>query len=69
MLLEKLFSMLKRFRVPADIWHDHNSQKMVPGDQTMTLVTGLKPATSYHFRLYAENQLGTSAASDIIVVG
>nr|CAD7577104.1 unnamed protein product [Timema californicum] len=27
---------------------------------------GLKPATLYHFRLYAENQLGTSAPSDVL---
>ncbi|KAL0268744.1 UNVERIFIED_CONTAM: hypothetical protein PYX00_010567 [Menopon gallinae] len=62
----KVTNYILQFKESRDVWHEHNSQKMVPGDQTMTLVTGLKPATSYHFRLYAENQLGTSSASDII---
>jgi hypothetical protein len=30
----------------------------------VALVASLHPATAYHFRLYAENALGTSAPSD-----
>ncbi|KAK1131200.1 hypothetical protein K0M31_017488 [Melipona bicolor] len=41
-------------------------QKMVAGDNTVALVSPLKPATSYHFRVLAENHLGTSAPSDIL---
>ena len=43
-------------------------QKMVAGDNTVALVSPLKPATSYHFRVLAENHLGTSAPSDILHV-
>ncbi|OAD61171.1 Down syndrome cell adhesion molecule-like protein Dscam2 [Eufriesea mexicana] len=39
---------------------------MVAGDNTVALVSPLKPATSYHFRVLAENHLGTSAPSDIL---
>ncbi|KOX73570.1 Down syndrome cell adhesion molecule-like protein Dscam2 [Melipona quadrifasciata] len=49
-----------------DVWHEHNMQKMVAGDNTVALVSPLKPATSYHFRVLAENHLGTSAPSDIL---
>lgn len=49
-----------------DVWHEHNTQKMVAGDNTVALVSPLKPATSYHFRVLAENHLGTSAPSDIL---
>lgn len=41
---------------------------MVAGDNTVALVSPLKPATSYHFRVLAENHLGTSAPSDILHV-
>ena len=51
-----------------DVWHEHNTQKMVAGDNTVALVSPLKPATSYHFRVLAENHLGTSAPSDILHV-
>ncbi|XP_044020964.1 Down syndrome cell adhesion molecule-like protein Dscam2 isoform X2 [Aphidius gifuensis] len=53
--------------VSEDMWHDHNTQP-VAGDNTIALVSQLKPATSYHFRVFAENHLGTSAPSDILHV-
>ena len=51
-----------------DVWHEHNSQKLVAGDNTVARVSPLKPATTYHFRVLAENHLGTSAPSDILHV-
>ena len=54
--------------VPKDVWHEHNTQKVVEGDKTVALVSPLKPATTYHFRVFAENHLGTSAPSDILHV-
>lgn len=51
-----------------DVWHEHNTQKLVDGDNTVALVSSLKPATTYHFRVLAENHLGTSAPSDILHV-
>lgn len=50
------------------MWHEHNSQKMMAGNNTVALVSPLKPATSYDFRVLAENHFGTSAPSDILHV-
>ncbi|XP_043798140.1 Down syndrome cell adhesion molecule-like protein Dscam2 isoform X4 [Apis laboriosa] len=55
-----------QYKEAQDVWHEHNTQKMVAGDNTVALVSPLKPATSYHFRVLAENHLGTSAPSDIL---
>ncbi|XP_017790457.1 PREDICTED: Down syndrome cell adhesion molecule-like protein Dscam2 [Habropoda laboriosa] len=55
-----------QYKEAQDVWHEHNTQMMVAGDNTVALVSPLKPATSYHFRVLAENHLGTSAPSDIL---
>ncbi|XP_014607837.1 PREDICTED: Down syndrome cell adhesion molecule-like protein Dscam2 isoform X3 [Polistes canadensis] len=55
-----------QYKEAQDVWHEHNTQKLVAGDNTVALVSPLKPATSYHFRVLAENHLGTSAPSDIL---
>ncbi|XP_043279367.1 Down syndrome cell adhesion molecule-like protein Dscam2 isoform X3 [Venturia canescens] len=55
-----------QYKEARDEWHDHNMQQQVTGDNTYALVTQLKPATTYDFRVFAENHLGTSAPSDIL---
>lgn len=50
------------------MWHEHNSQKIINGEKNMDTIIDLKPATVYHFRLYAQNQLGTSPPSDVLQV-
>ncbi|XP_033606866.1 Down syndrome cell adhesion molecule-like protein Dscam2 isoform X4 [Cryptotermes secundus] len=57
-------SYILQYKEASDIWHEHNPQLTVAGDRSVVLVAGLRPATVYHFRLYAENALGTSAPSD-----
>lgn len=57
-----------QFKEAQDVWHDHNNQKLLPGDKTTAIISQLKPSTSYHLRLYAENHLGKSAPSDILHV-
>ncbi|XP_014485965.1 PREDICTED: Down syndrome cell adhesion molecule-like protein Dscam2 isoform X3 [Dinoponera quadriceps] len=57
-----------QYKEAQDVWHEHNTQKLVAGDNTVALVSPLKPATTYHFRVLAENHLGTSAPSDILHV-
>ncbi|XP_012218067.1 cell adhesion molecule Dscam2-like isoform X2 [Linepithema humile] len=57
-----------QYKEAQDVWHEHNTQKLVDGDNTVALVSPLKPATTYHFRVLAENHLGTSAPSDILHV-
>ncbi|XP_076675488.1 cell adhesion molecule Dscam2 isoform X6 [Andrena cerasifolii] len=59
-------SYIVQYKEAQDVWHEHNTQKMVAGDNTVALISPLKPATSYHFRVLAENHLGTSAPSDIL---
>lgn len=39
----------------------------VPGTQVHAHVNGLRPAVSYQFRIYAENELGRSQASDVSI--
>jgi hypothetical protein len=57
-------SYILQYKEASDMWHEHNPQLTVAGDRSVVLVAGLHPATVYHFRLYAENALGTSAPSD-----
>ncbi|KAH0950048.1 hypothetical protein HN011_002504 [Eciton burchellii] len=57
-----------QYKEAQDVWHEHNTQQLVAGDNTVALVSSLKPATTYHFRVLAENHLGTSAPSDILHV-
>ncbi|XP_066603211.1 cell adhesion molecule Dscam2-like isoform X2 [Prorops nasuta] len=59
-------SYIIQYKEAQDVWHEHNMQKLVTGDTTVALVSPLKPATPYHFRVLAENHLGTSAPSDIL---
>lgn len=63
---QPITNYILQFKEAQDVWHDHNNQKMLPGDKTTAKITALKPSTNYHFRLYAANQLGTSAPSDIL---
>ncbi|KAE8736743.1 hypothetical protein FOCC_FOCC017802, partial [Frankliniella occidentalis] len=54
-------SYIVQYKEARDVWHDHNQQKVLEGAETSTLIAGLRPATAYHFRIFAQNQLGTSA--------
>ena len=48
-------------------WQEYN-QKVISGDKNSAHIGNLKPATNYHFRLFAENTLGMSSASDSLHV-
>lgn len=63
---QPITNYILQYKEAQDVWHDHNNQKLLPGDKTSALISSLKPALSYHFRLFAENHLGTSAPSDIL---
>lgn len=48
------------------MWHDHTTfHTTVPGTRAHGHVSGLRPAVTYHFRMYADNELGRSQASDV----
>ncbi|XP_023037037.2 Down syndrome cell adhesion molecule-like protein Dscam2 [Drosophila willistoni] len=55
-----------QYKKAEDVWHEHINQHVLPGDRTTAHLNSLKPANAYHIRLYAENNLGTSAPSDIL---
>lgn len=57
-----------QYKEAEDTWRNNNYKKVVAGEKTDAFIEALKPATNYHFRIYAENHLGTSAASDILNV-
>lgn len=49
----------------TEVWHDHTSHTTVPGTRAHGHVSGLRPAVTYQFRMYADNELGRSQASDV----
>ncbi|EEB19411.1 Down syndrome cell adhesion molecule precursor, putative [Pediculus humanus corporis] len=62
----KISNYILQYKEIKDMWHEHNSQKIINGEKNMDTIIDLKPATVYHFRLYAQNQLGTSPPSDVL---
>ncbi|XP_076675907.1 cell adhesion molecule Dscam2 isoform X2 [Andrena cerasifolii] len=54
------------YKTDTEVWHDHTFHTTVPGTQAHAYVSGLRPAVTYQFRIYAENELGRSQASDIL---
>uniref|UniRef100_T1GSG6 Down syndrome cell adhesion molecule-like protein Dscam2 n=1 Tax=Megaselia scalaris TaxID=36166 RepID=T1GSG6_MEGSC len=65
---QPITNYILQYKESQDVWHEHNTKKLLKGDKTTTQVEGLKPSHNYHFRLYAENHLGISAPSDILHV-
>ncbi|XP_017784824.1 PREDICTED: Down syndrome cell adhesion molecule-like protein Dscam2 isoform X11 [Nicrophorus vespilloides] len=49
-------------------WDEGLERVLVPGDQTEAGVFTLKPATTYHIRIVAENELGSSEPSDTVTI-
>lgn len=49
-------------------WDQGMERVLVPGDQTEAGVFTLKPATTYHIRIVAENEIGTSDPSDTVTI-
>nr|XP_050864341.1 cell adhesion molecule Dscam2-like isoform X5 [Vespula vulgaris] len=54
------------YKTDSEVWHDHTFHTTVPGSKAYGHVSGLRPAVTYQFRVYAENELGRSQASDIL---
>ncbi|XP_071050253.1 cell adhesion molecule Dscam1 isoform X5 [Onthophagus taurus] len=53
---------------PSKASWDVMERLLVPGDTTEAGVTNLKPATTYHIRIVAENTLGRSGPSDTVTI-
>ena len=56
------------FKTTKGTWRKDIDHVLVPGDQTMAAVFSLKPATSYHFRIVAQNSIGVSEPSDTVTI-
>lgn len=55
-------------RVFVDSWLEHTTQITVPVNQVSVLISSLRPAVTYQFRLFAENELGKSLPSDVLEI-
>ncbi|XP_031783300.1 Down syndrome cell adhesion molecule-like protein Dscam2 isoform X4 [Nasonia vitripennis] len=54
------------YKTESEVWHDHTFHTTVPGSQEHAHISGLRPAVTYQFRIFAENELGRSQPSDIL---
>ncbi|XP_023317526.1 Down syndrome cell adhesion molecule-like protein Dscam2 [Trichogramma pretiosum] len=54
------------YKTESEVWHDHTFHTTVPGGQSHAHISGLRPAVTYQFRIFAENELGRSQPSDIL---
>ena len=52
----------------AENWEDHGERNIVPGSENMATVHSLRPATTYHLRIIARNNLGDSDPSDTVTI-
>jgi len=50
------------------VWISYNNESNLIKKNTITLSTGIKPDTSYFFRIYTVNSIGTSVASEIFSI-
>ncbi|KAK7068698.1 hypothetical protein SK128_024054 [Halocaridina rubra] len=49
-------------------WDSDGERMMVPGNQNMAAVLDLRPATTYHLRIIARNEIGDSDPSDTVTI-
>nr|XP_015838892.1 PREDICTED: Down syndrome cell adhesion molecule isoform X20 [Tribolium castaneum] len=49
-------------------WEGNTERVLVPGDQTEAGVFTLRPATTYHIRIVAENEIGSSEPSETVTI-
>ena len=56
------------FKPTEGTWLNYIDRVLVSSDKSADGVYSLTPATSYYFRIVAQNQVGSSAPSDTITV-
>ncbi|XP_066145658.1 cell adhesion molecule Dscam1 isoform X7 [Euwallacea fornicatus] len=49
-------------------WDKQSERVLIPGDQTEAGIFTLRPATTYHIRIVAENDIGSSDPSDTVTI-
>lgn len=55
-------------RTSSGNWDTDGERMMVPGEQNMAAVLDLRPATTYHLRIVARNEIGDSEPSDTVTI-
>ncbi|PNF13800.1 hypothetical protein B7P43_G12441, partial [Cryptotermes secundus] len=59
---------LIEYKIARGTWEADIDRVLVPGQQTVAGVFNLRPATTYHLRIVAENEIGTSEPSDTVPI-
>ncbi|XP_021929576.1 Down syndrome cell adhesion molecule-like protein Dscam2 isoform X2 [Zootermopsis nevadensis] len=59
---------LIEYKISRGTWEADIDRVLVPGQQTVAGVFNLRPATTYHLRIVAENEIGTSEPSDTVPI-
>ncbi len=59
---------LIEYKISKGDWQADIDRVLVPGQQTVAGVYNLVPATTYHFRLVAENEVGSSDPSETVTI-
>ncbi|KAJ8982888.1 hypothetical protein NQ317_004318 [Molorchus minor] len=49
-------------------WDKNSERVLIPGDQTEAGIFTLRPATTYHIRIIAENEIGISDPSETVTI-
>nr|CAD7456160.1 unnamed protein product [Timema tahoe] len=56
------------YKISKGTWEVDIDRVLVPGQQNVAGVFNLKPATTYHLRIVAENEIGSSDPSDTVTI-
>ncbi|XP_071455023.1 cell adhesion molecule Dscam1 [Hetaerina americana] len=59
---------LIEYKISKGSWDVDIDRVLVPGQQTVAGVFNLRPATTYHIRIVAENEIGSSEPSDTVTI-
>lgn len=54
--------------ISTGTWQQDQDTVLVPGSNTVAGVFNLRPATTYHLRIVAENEIGESDPSDTVTI-
>ncbi len=49
--------LVVQWKEQAENWYPEGKQNVLPGPSSDTVVSGLRPWTVYHLRVFAENQV------------
>lgn len=55
-------------QISKGTWEADIDRVLVPGNQIEAGVFNLRPATTYHLRIVAENEIGSSEPSDVVTI-